>query len=1186
MKKGVINHLFSSLMIGVMLANSLVPYYVQAGDDSVQTDEVVMQSDDADKAADSDWYKIYKYTLDEDLNTITLESYDNSVTELEIPAVATINGKTYDVWLSNALDLNSGTAGLGKGLFSYNNSLKKLTIDDGVHLVDGKEMFVECDGIDVMDVSGLKTDSESFQSMEEMFCNMNSLKSLEWGKFDTSNVVNMCGVFSGSYNIPELDLRVFNTSKVKDMSRMFNSCQGLRKVDLSSFDTSNVENFGSMFSNCIKLKEFDVSHFDTSNATNMDNMFASCAVENLDVKNFNTSKVISMSNMFAWCTSLTELDLSRFDTSNVVQMYGMFIGSKNIKELDLSNFNTSNVTDMRYMFAGCSGLESIDLSSFDTSKVKYMDVMFSQCESLRELDLSNFNMVNVLHGDDMLQGCTSLYKIKTPVNVSNNMSIALPVTMTDKEGNKYDYLPNGDASAVSIELYADRPLEPDDKQELNLENLTYSFNNSRETFGYSNPYKIPIDSFKYLFGDNVKAKYYYKQQKPWQGSCMGFSGTSALLFDDDNGLYTTTFSDNAKKISDLTPTLSSNALGINVTRFIEVMQISQKTEQIASDLVNNKVFSFDLESGKRSLNSMYGQIKDSCSKNEPVVLALWQGGYGHALLAYKTEEFSDTENRVYIYDSNKPEENVYVTFKKNANGNLVSWIYDMGGYGIWGTDNESSISYVPYNTLNEVWKLRGKLGETKNTASFNSKDFAVYDAEDKLVATVTDGVLNTENSDIYMLFDDLSLDDVPEDEMVTLVMPIDVYTIKNNNADLDNFHFEVVDTMQGLTVDTTADEVVLVVADDFGLNSVQLDASADDSYSISLDSSIEDDIASVCVTGTGSLNGEMVEISQNAGEVTVGNGVVSSLIYDGEEMITYTVSANAGQGGTIDPSGIKTVVKGSDQLYTITADAGYEIADVMVDGFSVGAVSEYLFQDVDKDHSIEARFFKNDMHTVVGEKQTIKLEKGKNPVKEWIVDNENIAKLSAKQKRSCKITGLSEGIVCITGLDKNKEVVIQKYLRVEKPVLADQVIRSGEEFSAGAFITGVRDCRPTKYSSSKSSVIKIDKKTGTASAKKNGTAKVTVWYGNAKYSAAFEVKMPVISEKKTTVKLSETKTLEIANALEDASYRWESSKESVVTVSEEGILTPVKKGKAKITMYYTVNGKEYAGSSCTVTIKK
>ena len=40
----------------------------------------------------------------------------------------------------------------------------------------------------------------------------------------------------------------------------------------------------------------------------------------------------------------------------------------------------------------------------------------------------------------------------------------------------------------------------------------------------------------------------------------------------------------------------------------------------------------------------------------------------------------------------------------------------------------------------------------------------------------------------------------------------------------------------------------------------------------------------------------------------------------------------------------------------MTADAGYEIADVTVDGQSVGAVAEYTFQDVTRNHTIHAAF--------------------------------------------------------------------------------------------------------------------------------------------------------------------------------------------------------------------------------------
>ncbi|MGE4484304.1 MAG: YDG domain-containing protein [Oscillospiraceae bacterium] len=72
---------------------------------------------------------------------------------------------------------------------------------------------------------------------------------------------------------------------------------------------------------------------------------------------------------------------------------------------------------------------------------------------------------------------------------------------------------------------------------------------------------------------------------------------------------------------------------------------------------------------------------------------------------------------------------------------------------------------------------------------------------------------------------------------------------------------------------------------------------------------------------------------------------------------TYTITATAGAGGTIDPEGA-TVEKGDDQTFTITADTGYEIKYVLVDGLTVGAVDSYTFEDVTAYHTIKAVFSK------------------------------------------------------------------------------------------------------------------------------------------------------------------------------------------------------------------------------------
>jgi hypothetical protein len=73
----------------------------------------------------------------------------------------------------------------------------------------------------------------------------------------------------------------------------------------------------------------------------------------------------------------------------------------------------------------------------------------------------------------------------------------------------------------------------------------------------------------------------------------------------------------------------------------------------------------------------------------------------------------------------------------------------------------------------------------------------------------------------------------------------------------------------------------------------------------------------------------------------------------------YTITAAADAGGAIAPAGVISVDGGQDMHFTITPDAGYHIADVLADGDSVGAVSDYTFVNVTADHSVTARFAQN-----------------------------------------------------------------------------------------------------------------------------------------------------------------------------------------------------------------------------------
>jgi hypothetical protein len=75
--------------------------------------------------------------------------------------------------------------------------------------------------------------------------------------------------------------------------------------------------------------------------------------------------------------------------------------------------------------------------------------------------------------------------------------------------------------------------------------------------------------------------------------------------------------------------------------------------------------------------------------------------------------------------------------------------------------------------------------------------------------------------------------------------------------------------------------------------------------------------------------------------------------------LAYTITASAGLGGTISPDGAVSVSCGTDQTFTITPDACHQIADVLVDGVSVGAVTSYTFTAVTANHTISATFLLN-----------------------------------------------------------------------------------------------------------------------------------------------------------------------------------------------------------------------------------
>jgi len=127
--------------------------------------------------------------------------------------------------------------------------------------------------------------------------------------------------------------------------------------------------------------------------------------------------------------------------------------------------------------------------------------------------------------------------------------------------------------------------------------------------------------------------------------------------------------------------------------------------------------------------------------------------------------------------------------------------------------------------------------------------------------------------------------------------------------------------------------------------SLQLESGSTQTYTIAADTGHH--IADVLVDG----------ISMGAvGTYTFESIAVSHTIHAVFGIDTFSVTSSAEAGGTISPFGLQEVNYGSNQTYTITADAGHHIADVMVDGVSVGAMDSYTVGNITEPRTIHALF--------------------------------------------------------------------------------------------------------------------------------------------------------------------------------------------------------------------------------------
>ncbi|MBU2539884.1 hypothetical protein KJ786_01885, partial [Patescibacteria group bacterium] len=186
------------------------------------------------------------------------------------------------------------------------------------------------------------------------------------------------------------------------------------------------------------------------------------------------------------------------------------------------------------------------------------------------------------------------------------------------------------------------------------------------------------------------------------------------------------------------------------------------------------------------------------------------------------------------------------------------------------------------------------------------------------------------------------------------------YTSSCSGASDPNYTFtytggSVSVTPASITVTADASQSKVYGADDPTFTYTSSDANA--TFAGTLDRAAGEDVGTYAITQGDLSAGSNYTITFASNDFSITAApVVSTGGGGGGGTYYYIITASAGANGSISPVGSASLTYGNNQTYTITPNTGYKVADVLVDGNSVGAVITYTFSNVYTGHTISATF--------------------------------------------------------------------------------------------------------------------------------------------------------------------------------------------------------------------------------------
>ena len=795
-----------------------------------------------------------------------------------------------------------------KSVFRNCTSLKSVDVSSwdtsSVQTMDG--LFFRCLALETMDLSNWNTSSN--KRVMDLFYNCSSLTSVNLAGWDTSSVESIYDMFRGCTSLKSIDLSGWDTSAVlATTTRVFEDCTSLESITITSgFDVSkafpDATNSNGWWSfadqrwyTVSQIQSDRLGIADTYTAyESSDGSISGATISSINDQAY-TGQAITPEPTVTLSGSVlvegTDYTLEYRNNVNagtatiVITGIGLYDGTKSVTFTITPKALTGGaitLSSTSYTYDGKAKQPAVTLKLWGKTLAANSDYTVSYSSNTNAGTATatvtgKGNYVGVLSASFTIARASISGATVGRIDNQNRTGRAITPVPTVTLGGRtlssgsdftLSYANNVAVGTATITITGVGNYTGSKtatfrivQSLLGLNDLSFSFSNSRGSFGYGSSYVIPLESYQTVFNKTLADYYYnYYSRYAWGGSCFGMTAASCMFNVDGSGLAVPTFHSTATKVSELSPYSTSSLNGKTLTRYIEALQVSQYSSIIGNartatknDLVGLvSAVQASKSTGRLVIVCIYGKIgKDLC---------------GHAVVGY---DYNPSQKRLYVYDPNYPQTQRYITLSTNSSGDPTGWYYFLNNAYNWGSGYSGSyINYSSYSDVASVWNSQGGTHLT-NTLVTNSESFEVTDSEGAVVAKVEEGQLTKAASGVWQFIPQGVPLDGPEASSSTGVMLYlpsnDSYNLSNSDAGIGQLSVGMANVEQAAQVTTDATEVGLTVNDAEEINLVDVTAMDGESYEVALNSELKSAAGQEAIALSGAGTGATLSVGTVAG---------------------------------------------------------------------------------------------------------------------------------------------------------------------------------------------------------------------------------------------------------------------------------------------------------------------------------